>query len=395
MALHSSLDLLSLCTGGGGLDLGIELAIPCARTVCMVEREAFAVAHLVAAMEQGLLHPAAVWSDARTFDGRAWRGAIDGVIGGIPCQPHSLAGRKQGSFDSRDLWSEARRIVVQSRPWLVLIENVAGMLAAGADQIAGAERVWRDLRKLGFTVEIGLFTAAEIGASHERERLFILGITDVGCDKQSSGRGNSPEMRRFELADPVRAGLQGSEWVGAPEEWFGSRTPRSTSELRPAPLVHPECTERRSDLGGEHLPDRYDTGGSQASGGIGDPGSLMGNAEGFGRREGWRPIEISHLGRREHGDPFGADERLFPPSPGDFAGWECVLKRAPELEPAFRRMADGVATRMDVGRVDRLRMLGNGVVPLAAAYAIRTLGHRLAERGSACAARLVRLMTPE
>lgn len=163
------LDILSVCTGGGGLDLGIGLAIPGARSVCMVEREAFAVAHLVAAMQQGLMAQAPVWSDARTFDGRAWRGCVDGVVGGIPCQPHSMAGRKRGSLDARDLWSPARRIVVQARPWFVLVENVAGMLSPGDDEIAGAERVWRDLRKLGFRVEAGLFTAAEIGAPHERE----------------------------------------------------------------------------------------------------------------------------------------------------------------------------------------------------------------------------------
>ena len=71
------INMLSICTGGAGLDLGIELALPGARSVCLVEREAFAVAHLVAAMQQGLLDEAPVWSDARTFDGRAWRGAVD------------------------------------------------------------------------------------------------------------------------------------------------------------------------------------------------------------------------------------------------------------------------------------------------------------------------------
>ncbi len=140
-------------------------------------------------MEQGLLPPAALWSDARTFDGRPWRGLVDGLIGGIPCQPHSLAGRKGGSNDPRDLWSTARRIIVQSRARLVLIENVSGMLSAGADEIAGAERVWRDLRKLGYAVEGGLFTASEVGASHRRERLFILGVAEWMDDAGSGRRG--------------------------------------------------------------------------------------------------------------------------------------------------------------------------------------------------------------
>lgn len=165
---RAGLDVISLCTGGAGLDLGLELAIEGARSVVMVEREAFAVAHLVAAFAAGLLAECPVWDDVRTFDGRPWRGLVDGLIGGIPCQPHSMAGRKQGQLDGRDLWSDARRIVATARPWFVLIENVGGMLSAGADEIAGAERVWRDLRKLGYAVEAGLFTAAEVGASHER-----------------------------------------------------------------------------------------------------------------------------------------------------------------------------------------------------------------------------------
>lgn len=101
VAVHPAggVNILSICTGGGGLDLGVELAMPGARSVCMVEREAFACAHLVSAMQAGLLAPAAVWSDARTFDGRPWRGLVDGLIGGIPCQPHSNAGRQLGDPD--------------------------------------------------------------------------------------------------------------------------------------------------------------------------------------------------------------------------------------------------------------------------------------------------------
>ena len=69
MALRSELHTISICTGGGGLDLGLELAVPGSRAVCMVEREAFGAARLASAMEDGLLAQAPVWSDARTFNG--------------------------------------------------------------------------------------------------------------------------------------------------------------------------------------------------------------------------------------------------------------------------------------------------------------------------------------
>lgn len=191
MALHPRppVNIISLCTGGYGLDFGVDLAMPSARSVCLVEREAFAVSRLVSAMQQGLIHEAPVWSDARTFDGRPWRGLVDGVIGGIPCQPHSLAGRRRGADDPRDLWSTARRIIVQSGAWWCLIENVPGMLSAKG-KVAGAKRVWRDLSRLGFTVEGGLFSAAEVGASHERARLFILGVAD-GVGRGCWGEGDA------------------------------------------------------------------------------------------------------------------------------------------------------------------------------------------------------------
>jgi len=192
-----------------------------------VEREAFACAHLVAAMEQGLLAPAPVWSDARTFPGRRFRGRVDCVIGGIPCQPHSIAGKRLGRDDERDLWSPLRRIVVQTGAWCALIENVPGMVTSG-----GLARVWRDLHRLGFAVEAGLFSAEEVGASHGRERLFVLavhqsaitggGLADSNrerfqgqrADADAQGRQDARRQAglcgRTNLVDP-----DGSRWASA------------------------------------------------------------------------------------------------------------------------------------------------------------------------------------
>ncbi|MGK9199458.1 DNA cytosine methyltransferase [Sinorhizobium meliloti] len=358
------LNIISICTGGGGLDLGLELAIQSARSVCMVEREAFAVSSLVSAMEQGLLHQAPVWSDARTFDGRAWRGAVDGLIGGIPCQPHSVAGRKKGSLDERDLWSAARRIIVQSRAWFVLIENVGGMLSAGDDEIAGAQRVFRDLSKLGFEVEGGLFTAAEVGAPHVRERIFVLAVAD--SISRVHERGGTEHVHRARKADEGKAQVGERGWHD-----FSDRGPGLADASDPR--------LQGSELGGSF----GCRNGTEASGSIAELCRARlddaSNARG-------RPISVQPRRQGEARTYFNGPS-LFPPGPTDDDGWRDALGRAPHLEPSVCRVADGVASH-----VDELRMLGNGVVPLQAAYAIRTLVTRLAARGSAGAARLVRLM---
>lgn len=389
------INMLSICTGAAGLDLGIELALPGARSVCMVEREAFAVAHLVAAMQQGLLDEAPVWSDARTFDGRAWRGAVDGLIGGIPCQPHSLAGKRLEREDHRDLWSTARRILVQSGAWFVLIENVEGMLSSG-----GAERVWRDLGRLGFACEVGLFTAAEVGASHKRERTFILGVADARSGGQQ--RGKEPDI-----------------WAVEPRQ----QAPRRGDAER---RDHPVSGVGQADPYGERLegqrPDAGTRGRQDARGSAGlRYGAIVEHAPRLGRGEGQPEpslrsgrdtaasadgavVDSIRGGRAGRADvALGSEEQraaaertielpLFAPGPDDLQRWGRVLASSPELEPAFRRVADGLASRLDIARVDRLRLLGNGVVSLEAAYAFRTLVSRLAARGSAGADQLVRMM---
>jgi DNA (cytosine-5)-methyltransferase 1 len=372
------LDIISLCTGGFGLDFAVELAIPCARTVLMVEREAFAIAHLVAAIEQGRLAPAAIWSDVRSLDGRAWRGLVDGVIGGIPCQPHSLAGKRLGREDPRDLWSAARRIIVQSGAWFVLIENVGGMLSSG-----GAERVVRDLERLGFACEVGLFTASEVGASHPRERLFILGV--AARDSEHDDRGGFERQGGRRQPTDGSGTLANTERHGWGEGFTGTdlRGRQSEPDSGGVPMVHAEILGR-----GEGRTEPELQRGRSAAAGTGKP---VADADFLELR---RQPSAGQLALLQPHDGIGG-ANLFPPGPGDLSGWQAALERAPELEPAFRRVADGLASRLDFARIDRLRMLGNGVVSLEGAYAIRTLATRLAAKGAARAALLVHMMGAE
>lgn len=160
-------NVLALCSGVGGLELGVRLAVgTTASVVCHVEREAYAAAVLAARMEDKILDPAPIWSDVRTFDARPWRGVVDLVAGGYPCQPFSTAGKRLGAADPRHLWPDFARIIGECEPEIVFCENVAEHLHNGFDVVA------RDMEGMGYRVAATLQTASEHGAWHKRERLF-------------------------------------------------------------------------------------------------------------------------------------------------------------------------------------------------------------------------------
>lgn len=163
-----TINVLALFAGAGGLELGIERAIPSARLVCCVEREAYGCATLAARMGAGDLDAAPIWSDVGTFDGKPWRGVVDLVSGGFPCQDVSVAGRGAGLDGERSgLWFEMERIIGDVRPRYVVVENVAVLT------IRGLDRVCAGLAALGFNAEWSTFRASDVGAPHRRERVFV------------------------------------------------------------------------------------------------------------------------------------------------------------------------------------------------------------------------------
>ncbi len=172
---------ISLCTGYVGIELGLRQVIPNLRTVAYVEIEAFACANLVAKIEEGKLDAAPIWTDIKTFDGRSFRDRVHLITGGYPCQPFSYAGKRKGTADPRHLWPHIEGIIAAVRPVWCFFENVSGHLTIGFPS------VYRSLRNLGYQVEAGLFTAAEVGASFSGERLFILAKANGVRELQSQG----------------------------------------------------------------------------------------------------------------------------------------------------------------------------------------------------------------
>lgn len=160
--------VLAICSGAGGLELGVKLANPTAKCVCYVEGEAYVASLLVKHMEEGVIDQAPLWSDIRTFDGLPWRGKVDCLTAGYPCQPFSAIGKRQGSNDPRHLFPHIKRIIEEINPSRLFFENVAGHLSMGFETVAN------DLQTMGYKVAAGLFTAEEVGTTHKRERLFIM-----------------------------------------------------------------------------------------------------------------------------------------------------------------------------------------------------------------------------
>ena len=391
MALHS----ISICSGIGGLDLGVSYVLD-ARVICYVEREIKAAEILVSRMEEGRLDKAPIYSDLASFDGNPWRGKVDLITAGLPCQPFSVAGKRRGESDERYIWPTFFRVIREVQPAMVFLENVPGILKwfrPIGDELCG----------LGYKLEAGLFTAAEVSASHKRERFFCLAYR---CSERLSGSEAEREMegkrsseRYHQVADAARL----RQWA-EPGNGTRDRTELSIIDVAdPGDRLIPQPgrgSQGRDGAGSTELvlddPERRhelcirgngtdqgapDGGDRQADGEPGVTDEVLADAASL-RCEQHREVSRSSTPRKN-------DRRLckssrkgtdFPPGPNDHEAWRKLLVRKPWMRPAIsqeeieslvRRGVNGFSEGLD--RTARLRALGNAVVPAQAALALKYL----------------------
>ncbi len=167
---QSPLTTISIGPGIRGIERGIESTGTRLNHIAYVEIEAFIVENLVAEMEQGILDPAVVWSDCKTFPSELFRGKVNLLLAGYPCQPFSNAGKRKGADDPRHLWPHIERTIDIIRPDICMFENVRGHITLGLREVI------ESLEGLGYKVHWGIFSAEETGASHKRERVFIMAV---------------------------------------------------------------------------------------------------------------------------------------------------------------------------------------------------------------------------
>ena len=190
------LNELHLFAGAGGGILGGKLLGH--RCVGAVEINPYCRRVLEQRQRDGVLEPFPIFDDVRAFDGKPWRGRVDVVCGGFPCQDISSAGKRAGlDGDRSSLWWEMHRIVREVEPRFVFVENVAALLVRGFDRVLGS------LADLGFDAEWCVLSAAECGAPHLRQRLWLLA---AHADQDNWWMEQVP---RKEREAPLLAGVDG------------------------------------------------------------------------------------------------------------------------------------------------------------------------------------------
>ena len=372
---------ISLCAGYGGIDLGLKRAIPSLRTVAFSEIEAFACANLVAKMEAGCLDPAPIWTDVKTFPWASFRGKVDILSGGYPCQPFSAAGKRLGKDDPRHLWPWIADGIRVLQPALCFFENVEGHISLGLRDVIG------ELEESGYRTTWGLFSAAEVGAPHQRKRVFILAhrigerglLPDQWLVPSQQMPFRHGQTGRVILANGIQPGLQGcaaeQTHAGRLQCAFGrscdnlwpTRPGQPQHEWEPPRVVgNANCNQSRSQ--------RADHGQVSEVSSIQRTNfgsDLLGGAsiENVGNAK-----ELRRARLRESGSGIVSEQIN-----------ELADTSARKTEPTLGRNADGFAGRLDYAelcvscdnRTDELRLLGNGVVPATAERAFRTLINRL------------------
>lgn len=310
---------VSLCSGYGGIDLGLRRVCQSLRTVAYAEIEAFAIECLLARMEGGQLDAAPIWSDLKSFPWAEFSGKVDILTGGYPCQPFSAAGKRAGKDDPRHLWPWIADGIAIMRPRVCFFENVEGHISLGLSSVIS------DLEELGYTVSWGIFSASECGAPQQRKRVFILAHSKSAGLERYNGL-------LFGCGEPGRDTSKQAGQAG----W--SNSSRDTWPSRPKQPQH-----------------------------AWEPPRVVGNAN-SDRRECNVSRDASQQDSNRQNNGVSSET-------------VSVEWNDRQAESALGRDADGTSSGLDYAelcvtcdnRTDELRLLGNGVVPATAALAFTTL----------------------
>lgn len=361
---------LHLFAGAGGGILGSELLG--IRTICAVELEPYPASVLLARQNDGLLPPFPVWDDVCTFDGRPWRGLVDVVSGGFPCQDISSAGKGAGIDGKRSgLWREMFRVVCEIRPQFVFVENSPVLTSRGLGRVLG------DLASIGYDAEWMVLGADDVGAPHVRKRIWIL-----AHDPHADG------LQRPKQGEPF-TGSQVIDGCSLHRLDAGDDVADRNNERSRRGDEFPESLAEKRRMDWNSLRFREEAEREVSGGGQAAQSTRVCRDVSYSPSQG---LERQRLQPRQSKIPEPGNDRLHVPYPadkrhvrgdgefpenerlgsqGDYHAGRAETNDCGEwwsAEPDVGRVAHGVAAR-----VDRIKAIGNGQVPGVAATAFQVL----------------------
>jgi DNA (cytosine-5)-methyltransferase 1 len=352
---------LSLFSGAGGGLLGTKLLGW--ENVGYVEFNDYCQRIIRQRILDGIFDPAPIFGDIRAFinEGYAesYKGLVDVITAGFPCQPFSVAGKQAGEDDPRNMWPQTCECIRIIRPPVVFLENVPGLLSGHGYY----GKILGQLAESGYNVRWCCLSAARVGANHKRERLWIL-----ATDTQSiRTQGRDIVERTSELGvygkpqsvpDTQHNGLHGPEKPGSDGQAVQGGEKGKDSSKQSEGVYTPGAMADSRSVGRKQRPSN-----------IGADGKEVGRAE--------SDISSQTSGEISDTDSFGSQGVRAEQNHegqaglcGGEAGWR---ENWWSTEPNVGRVANGVASR-----VDRLKAIGNGQVPevVRTAWKILTEGEQ-------------------
>lgn len=378
---------VSLCSGYDGIGIGLKRAIPNLRTIAHVEIETYAIANLIAKMEAGQLDACPVFTDLKQFPYRELCDRVTILSAGFPCQPFSSAGKRQATEDPRHLYPWIADGITAMRPRYVLLENVEGIISAKTgDGESVLKYVLGDLESRGYTCTWGIFSASEVGAPHQRKRVFILGYAkgagfkgSVLGQREEQLRGTSTRSSETELGNTSSVGSCGgcedidrikSEMLGSglKSTQVGDTKHNGSSTTTNGRRVNQ--TSYRSKERKDNTSESSGTSGQEVVRGLYKTKYPARPGEKQYEWEEPRTVGNASVERCEQDSTLRDKQQA---SRSDQVGGNSgSSSNRGQTKPIVGGTANGTSHR-----VDRLRLLGNGVVPDTCELAFKTLIQQL------------------
>ena len=364
---QQKLKILDLFSGLGGFSLGLERTGNF-KTVAFCEIDKFCTLIL-----QKHWKGVKIYNDVKEI--KKERLEADGIpspdviTGGFPCQPFSVAGRRQGTGDNRYLWPEMFRAIKEFKPRWIIAENVRGII--NIEDGVVFERVHADLESQDYETQTFIIPAAGVGAPHRRDRVWIVAHSDIDDAKQSIRKSNEAQNKiQKEYRKENNSSRQSSR---ASEVWESNNRYEDVANSRRT--IRGEQSSRNKESIESGTP--QETKRSIDSDSIArssEREKIMANTESFGsnvgkinqskKESGEKRILRSEVRRVSSNVANTNSERgrlrntqrqnakdVRKSSQGQRHGWW-------DIEPDVGRVADGVQ-----GRIHRLKGLGNSIVP--------------------------------